>query len=156
MKKYPVIWPGYETVSRLGKGGYGTVWKVRKTDASGEYYSAVKKISIPSGEEEYAALEGSGYSEDDITSIFKSRLDKIEAEFKPMEEFQGHSNIISYQEHMEVEHEDGLGWDILIKRHPMPLSERVYVCPVCGMVMDRDHNAAANILHEGIRMLAEA
>ena len=42
------------------------------------------------------------------------------------------------------------------KRHPMPLSERVYVCPVCGMVMDRDHNAAANILHEGIRMLAEA
>ena len=42
------------------------------------------------------------------------------------------------------------------KRHPMPLSERVFVCPVCGMVMDRDHNAAANILHEGIRMLAEA
>lgn len=42
------------------------------------------------------------------------------------------------------------------KRHPMPLSERVYSCPMCGMVMDRDHNAASNILHEGIRMLAGA
>ena len=113
--RYPEIWPGYETVSRLGKGGYGTVYKVRKTDASGEYYSAVKKISVPSGEEEFASLQESGYTEDDITSIFKSRLDKIEAEFKLMEEFQGHSNIVSYQEHMEVEHEDGLGWDILIK-----------------------------------------
>ena len=114
-KKWPEVWPGYETIEKLGRGGYGTVWKVRKVDPSGEYYSAVKKISIPSGEEEYAALEESGYGEDDITSIFKTRLGKIEDEFQLMEEFQGHSNIVSYQEHMEIEHEDEPGWDILIR-----------------------------------------
>jgi len=28
---------------------------------------------------------------------------------------------------------------------PMPLSERIYKCPVCGLVMDRDLNAAINL-----------
>jgi predicted RNA-binding Zn-ribbon protein involved in translation (DUF1610 family) len=31
-------------------------------------------------------------------------------------------------------------------RLAMPLSVRVYECPVCGLVMDRDHNASVNIL----------
>ena len=41
------------------------------------------------------------------------------------------------------------------ERQPMPLSERTYRCPACGMAMDRDHNAALNILREGLRILAE-
>lgn len=35
----------------------------------------------------------------------------------------------------------------------MPLQKRTYRCPSCGMVMDRDLNAARNILAEGLRML---
>lgn len=31
------------------------------------------------------------------------------------------------------------------------LSERVHVCPVCGLRLDRDHNAALNILTLGLR-----
>ena len=41
-------------------------------------------------------------------------------------------------------------------KQDMPLSERTYVCPVCGMIMDRDLNAAINILREGLRLLAAA
>ena len=33
----------------------------------------------------------------------------------------------------------------------MPLSQRTYKCLVCGNVMDRDHNAAINILHKNVR-----
>lgn len=36
---------------------------------------------------------------------------------------------------------------------PMMLNERQYVCPECGMVFDRDWNAAINIRDEGKRML---
>ena len=38
-------------------------------------------------------------------------------------------------------------------KEELPLSERVYHCG-CGMVMDRDLNAAMNIREEGKRILA--
>lgn len=36
----------------------------------------------------------------------------------------------------------------------MPLSERTYHCDSCGLVLDRDLNAAINIRNEGMRMLS--
>ncbi|MFX1518858.1 MAG: zinc ribbon domain-containing protein [Promethearchaeota archaeon] len=33
------------------------------------------------------------------------------------------------------------------------LDERIYVCPVCGLVMDRDHNSSVTIKHEGLTQL---
>lgn len=39
-------------------------------------------------------------------------------------------------------------------RQSMPLKIRVYQCPECGMVFDRDWNAAINIKMEGLRLLS--
>jgi len=38
-------------------------------------------------------------------------------------------------------------------RQKMPLSERVFKCPCCGLELDRDHNAAVNILGLGLQSL---
>jgi len=35
-------------------------------------------------------------------------------------------------------------------RQEMPLSVRVYECPSCGLVIDRDHNGSKNILDEAL------
>ena len=35
-------------------------------------------------------------------------------------------------------------------RQPMPLSLRVYECPQCGLIIDRDHNGSNNILEEAL------
>ncbi len=35
-------------------------------------------------------------------------------------------------------------------RQKMPLSERTFSCPCCNLVIDRDHNAALNILARGL------
>lgn len=37
---------------------------------------------------------------------------------------------------------------------PMPLKIRVYQCPKCSMICDRDLNAAINIKMEGLRLLS--
>jgi putative transposase len=42
------------------------------------------------------------------------------------------------------------------QRHTMPLEERVYRCPCCGLERDRDHNAALNIVALGLQSLAHA
>lgn len=35
------------------------------------------------------------------------------------------------------------------------LGERTFICPSCGLTIDRDFNAALNLLHEGIRIYTE-
>jgi putative transposase len=40
-------------------------------------------------------------------------------------------------------------------RQEMPLNQRTYRCPHCGLVMDRDSNSSLVILGEGLRMLRE-
>ena len=35
----------------------------------------------------------------------------------------------------------------------LKLSDRVWICPDCGKIIERDYNAALNILDEGIRMI---
>ena len=35
------------------------------------------------------------------------------------------------------------------------LGERTFICPSCGLTIDRDLNAALNLLHEGIRIYTE-
>lgn len=39
------------------------------------------------------------------------------------------------------------------KNIDLKLSDRVWVCPECGSVIERDYNAAKNILDEGLRMV---
>lgn len=39
--------------------------------------------------------------------------------------------------------------------HELTLSDRTYVCPVCGNTMDRDAHAAVNIRDEALRILGE-
>lgn len=38
----------------------------------------------------------------------------------------------------------------------MPLSERTYNCPDCGLILDRDHNAAINILNRAVGTTVQA
>ena len=41
-------------------------------------------------------------------------------------------------------------------KEALPLWQRTYRCRECGLVMDRDRNAAVNILGSGMRSLREA
>lgn len=146
------IWPGYETVRLIGKGTYGAVYEIKKTDAGGEYFSAVKKISIPASEEEYTAMLDGGYEEEEIRSYFESRLSTIIEEFRIMERFKGNSNIVSYEDHMVIEHKNSIGWDILIRMEllqnlPSMIREKGALTPAQVIRLGKDICDALILIH---------
>ena len=109
--------PGWENLGEIGQGGFSTVYKIKKKDDvdGGEYYSALKIINIPSSKAEYQAYVSEGYDDKSITEIFSNKVQKIVEEFRLMSKFKGNSNIVSYEDHMIIPHDDGKGWDILIR-----------------------------------------
>lgn len=118
------LWPGWDTVRVLGSGGFGKVYEICKADDTGGYHSALKVISIPASPDEYQYYKDDGYDNESITSIFKSQMEDVVSEFALMSKFKGVSNIVSYEDHMVVPHQNGIGWDILIRMELlMPLTQ---------------------------------
>ena len=67
------IWPGWETVRLIGSGSFGKVYEIKKIDDTGDFYSALKVISIPRSEDEYRFCEDGGYNEEETKAIFAVR-----------------------------------------------------------------------------------
>ncbi len=81
---------------RLGRGSYGTVYRLTKSDFGETYYSAMKVIFV---------------SEDDMSDEF---LSEIKNEISLMARFKGHSNIVSFEDYEIVKEDDGSA-EILIR-----------------------------------------
>jgi serine/threonine protein kinase len=83
MDKKIEVFPGWEIVEKIGEGGFSTVYKIRKTDSAdfGEYYAAMKVVSIPRSKEEYTSWTLEGYDEATIEGIITNQVNKIVEEF---------------------------------------------------------------------------
>lgn len=114
---FPEFWPGWETVRVIGTGGFGKVYEIRKKEdeSGGNYVSALKVISIPQDRDEISNYFDEGYNEESIDSIFTNQVKEIVSEFELMAQFKGTSNIVSYEDHKIIPHENEHGYDILIK-----------------------------------------
>ena len=78
---------------------------------------------------EAAAYEDEGYDADSITELFRSRVADITSEFRLMSKLKGNTNVVSYEDHTIVQHDDDPGYDILIRMEllkslPVYLRER--------------------------------
>ena len=57
-------------------------------------------------------------------------VEKIVGEFVLMSKLKGNSNVVSYEDHQVIKHEDGIGWDILIRMELLnPLLPYAYAHP---------------------------
>ena len=56
-----------------------------------------------------------GMDKESVTGYFQEFVDEILHEIEVMVSLKEHPNIITYEDHCVIPHEDGIGWDILIK-----------------------------------------
>lgn len=117
----------WKIVKLLGKGQYGRVYEIRRIDFGTVYQAALKIITIPEQDDEYAEISISDINDAVSSDYFKSVLEDFTREFSLMAKLKGHTNIVGYEDHQVISEENGPGWTILIRMELLTaLTE--YVC----------------------------
>lgn len=107
---------GYWTIVReLGEGGFGKVFEINRQDFGKTYKSALKTITIPTTQSEVKSLIADGMDYNNAFNYYRGFVEEVVGEFALMSELKGHSNIVSYEDHMVRQHENEIGWDIFIR-----------------------------------------
>ncbi len=154
-------WPNWECVRLLGSGSFGSVYEIRRTEFGKEFSAALKVITIPSDDATLKQAYSEGMDEESVTQYFQSYVQDIAAEFAMMSDLKGHTNIVSYEDHMVKKLEDRFGWEILIrmelltplidwvKTHPLTETEVIKLGIDMCRALEVCHNQ--NILHRDIK-----
>lgn len=108
-------WPGWECVRVLGKGSFGKVYEIRRFENGQIYKAALKVISIPQYPDEIEDAYREGFSKKEIAEYFKSFVNDTVENIRLISSLREHTTIVSYEDYMVIEHENEIGWDILIR-----------------------------------------
>lgn len=122
----------WELGKKIGSGSFGTVYEARRVDAFGvDATAAVKIITIPQSDGEVDEIRSEGMDEASVTEYFLGFVKDIVQEISIMNTLKGSGNIVSYEDHAVIEHEDGIGWDIIIRMELLtPLQEHILKHPL--------------------------
>ena len=88
-----------------GKGtsrAFGKVYRIEREDFGTLYQAAMKKIVIPQSEKEIQEALGEGMDMQSVTGYFRSFVEEIVNEFRLMARMKGHTNIVSYEDHLAM------------------------------------------------------
>ncbi len=116
-RKYEPFFGKWKFSKLIGEGSYGKVFEIERVDKyDGEVYkAAMKAITVPQNPSEIETLKDNGMDDESVTAYFRGNVDDFKNEIKLMSKLKGESNIVSYEDHEVIQHETGIGWDILIQ-----------------------------------------
>ena len=115
-KRYEPFFGEWHIKRFLGAGSYGRVFEIERRDAFDTVYAgALKAITIPSSPSELEEILADGMDMNGASTYFRDYVKELNREIALMSKLKGHSNIVSYEDHKMFQHEDGVGWDILIR-----------------------------------------
>lgn len=91
---------GYRVDEKIGSGGFGTVYKVSKTNAAGTYVRALKHITLPTKKQYTSVLNSMGGDYSKADDYFASILKDIVSEISILSTLSesGTQNIVRYYE----------------------------------------------------------
>lgn len=113
--QYQPLWGKWHIESLIGKGNFGSVYRITREEMGSRYNAAVKIITVPSEEQYYEAQAMFGDDPTTLNGYFEDIVKGIIREINVMYSLSGHSNIIGYLDHEVIKKPDGLGYDILIR-----------------------------------------
>lgn len=114
-KKYEPFFGSWYIKEQIGEGAFGQVYIIEREEMGVTYKSALKTITIPQNQNEIKSVMSDGMTDDEVTEYYKGMVQNIVNEFILMSKLRGNSNIVSYEDHVIIEHEEDIGWDILIR-----------------------------------------
>ena len=114
-KSMEPFWGVWKIRRLIGEGSFGKVFEIEREDFGRTYRAALKAITIPQSQSELKSVLADGMDLNSATNYYKSFVEEVVEEFALMAGLKGNSNIVSYEDHMVIEHKEGVGWDILIR-----------------------------------------
>ena len=109
------LWPGWETVKLIGKGGFGSVYEIRRDLFGNPESAALKVITIPQSQGEIDELRAEGHNQASIETTYAQHMQSIVGEYSMMRKLNSCPNIVGCDDVRYEQHPDGIGWDIFIK-----------------------------------------
>ena len=136
-KKYEPFFGNWYIKSFVGEGGFAKVFEIVRNDFGSEYTSALKVITVSKTKTEIQSMRSEGMSDAEIRESMYRIVEDTVKEIQLMYKLKGNGNIVGYEDHAVVEHEDGAGWDIFIKMEFLT-SIGAYIKEQKGMLSKRN------------------
>ncbi len=109
------LWGAWTITDELGEGGYGKVYKIERREFGGVYTAALKYMAIPRSQSEVRELYSQNLSEEQIRTHYQYVAERLHSEVQLMSSLAGNSYVVDYLDHMIVQRQDDIGFDILIR-----------------------------------------
>lgn len=117
LRKFEPLWDKWYVQEHLGGGSYGDVYRITCQVYERTYEAALKVISIPRDQSELNEVELNCETKEDTITYFDQIRQSITSEIDMMEQLKGRTNIVSFEDHDIIPHNNGKdpGYDIFIR-----------------------------------------
>ena len=115
-KRYEPFFGSWHIKRYIGAGSYGKVFEIERRDEFDTVLTgALKAITVPFSQDEMDEILADGMDQESASTYFRDYVKELNREIILMSKLKGHSNIVSYEDHVIKPHERDVGWDILIR-----------------------------------------